>query len=68
MVSKLEREQVKVFFSKFFEDGEKLQALNKGGFKIFKLVFIKINEQLEFIERKYTEYYTDGYPSRRERK
>lgn len=68
VISKLEREQVKTFFSTFFEDGAKLRALNKGGFKIFRLVFIKVNELLEFIERKYTEYYSDGYPSKRERR
>lgn len=65
IVSKLGQDQISTFFNRFFQDEHQLQTLNKGSFRIFNKIFIKINELLEFIDRKYTESYTDGYPPRR---
>ena len=68
VISKLKCEQISVFFSRFFEEEEHLNSLSKGGFQIFRITFIKLNEISKNIEKQYYEYYSDGYPSKKERK
>jgi hypothetical protein len=59
VLSKLDKEQTKIFFDKFFTKIECLKKLSEGSFQLFRSCSIRLNEFYDNIQRKYTYCYSD---------
>jgi|JI61114C2RNA_FD_contig_91_949083_length_7266_multi_3_in_0_out_0_6 hypothetical protein len=65
VLTKLDREQVRIFFDKFFSSVPALSRLREPSFQLFRSSFLKINEGHQFIDRKYNYFYADSLSTKK---